>query len=791
MKKLLAVFLMVGCILAHSQDSQDYKDHWSFKPIEKPDVPELNIQGTKNPIDMFVGKRMLDAGIMFQKEASKRNLIRRLYYDLTGLPPTYEQVREFEDGNISYEYLVDRLLVSPRYGERYARHWLDVVRYSDTRGVNNRRNENELTYAWTYRQWVIESLNEDMPFDKFMRLQLAADVMYDKGEAELKDLAALGFLAIGKYDRDSHQRIDEKIDTTSKAMLGLTVACARCHDHKFDPVSTEDYYGWHGIFSNLTEIKDENLPVIQDVKELPEYPDYLKRYVYATNKLNSFKFASFAKWTNHSRSNASPYITVSFIGKHLLDAANFRTYTQTNKIDKVNIMNGTVRKWQREMAGKKSLWEAYKKYGGSTVISSNDLSKISNPIYRDFFLKERVTGNRKLVQAYCKMFNASYSFSVRWIRLKKRVPTGSDVAKELWREPIGVLYSSTVSIGSVESFQNSLPNSDRNKYNREVSKLSSVVRALEQAHPGAPRRPQMLLGGRSVASKVLFKGNPSLKGDIAPKGYIDWFDKKNYSEGSGRYELAASISSSNNVLSPRAIVNRVWQWHFGNGFVDDPDNLGMLSNTPKMTNLIDYLSSYLIENNWSIKKLHKLILMSQTYTQSSMETPKHLIADSDNALMHKQNIRRLSFEELRDSLLYAAKQLNEDHDGRPVNLMTSFKRSVYGRIDRSNIPELLAVFDFSNPNMPSGKRPSTTVPQQALFLLNGQFVDQRVKGIAALPEIKRAIDEKTKITALYRKLFQRDPLPLEIKLGIRFMKEEGPERYVQTLLMSNEFNYVL
>jgi hypothetical protein len=787
MKKLLIILLM-ACSL--SSFSQEYKSHWSFRPIVEPDVPALSIKGTENPIDKFVGKNLLDVGIVFQKEASKRNLIRRLTYDLTGLPPTYQQVKDFERGAISYEYLVDHLLGSDRYGERYARHWMDVVRYSDTRGVANRRNENEYTYAWTYRQWIIESLNENMPFDKFMRLQISADLMYDKSEARLKDLAALGFLAIGKYDRDANQRIDEKIDTTSKAMLGLTVACARCHDHKFDPISIEDYYGWHGIFSNLKEINDKDLPVIQDVKTIPQYKDYFKRYVAATNKLYSFKYSSLAKWNDHSRSNASAYVSVAFVGKHLLDAVGFRAYIQTNKIDKIGLMNGTVRKWQREMGTKKALWEAYRLYGGKAKITSDDLAKIKSPIYRSFFQKERVDSNRKLIQSYRKLFDASYSFSSRWIRSKKRVPTGDEISKDVWREAVPILYSSTVGLGTIDNFQNSLPTTDRNRYNREVAKLKAVGRALEQAHPGAPRRPQMLLGGRSAVSKVLFKGNPALKGDLAPKGYIDWFDDKNYSSGSGRYALAKSIASPDNVLSPRSIVNRVWQWHFGSGFVDDPDNLGMLSNTPKLTNLVDYLSVYLVKNKWNIKRLHRLILTSQTYRQSSVEAPRHMIKDSDNSLMHKQNIRKLSFEELRDSLLYVAKQLDEKHDGRPVNLMTSFKRSVYGRIDRSNIPELLAVFDFSNPNMPSGKRPNTTVPQQALFLMNGQFVDQRVKGLAALPEIKRAIDEESKVTALYRSLFQRDPSPLEIKLGIRFMQKEGPERYVQTLLMSNEFNYV-
>jgi hypothetical protein len=375
--------------------------------------------------------------------------------------------------------------------------------------------------------------------------------------------------------------------------------------------------------------------------------------------------------------------------------------------------------------------------------------------------------------------------------MRKKVPTGDEIRKEVWKGPISVLYSDTVSLGTVDNFHNSLPNTQRNRYERELRKGVAEVRALEQVHPGAPRRAQMLLEGRPVTSRVFLKGNPSSKGEMAEKGYLDWFSDEKYREGSGRYQLANSIASQDNVLTPRAIVNRVWQWHFGTGFVDDPDNLGMLSNTPKLTNLVDYLSVHLVQNNWSLESLHRLIVTSQAYKQSAMETPKHLLKDSDNALMHRQNIRRLSFEELRDSLLHAAGQLDEEHDGRPVNLMTSFKRSVYGKIDRANVPELLTVFDFSNPNMTSGKRPKTTVPQQSLFLMNGQFVEQRVKGIVNLPEIKSAIDEKTKITALYRRLFQRDPIAIEVKLGIRFLEQEGPERYVQTLLMSNEFNYIL
>jgi hypothetical protein len=614
------------------------KNHWSFKPVQKPAVPSVkNAAWVQNPVDNFVLAKLESNGMTPNTPAEKTNLIRRIYFDLIGLPPHPADVQAFVNDTSpdAYAKIVDRLLASPQYGEHWARYWLDVARYSDTKGDAPRQEDNRFPHAWTYRDWVIDALNADLPYDKFIVAQLAGERLKTTGETRW-GLAALGFLSLGnQFNGRKEDIIGDQIDVTTKAFLGLTVTCARCHDHKFDPITMKDYYALYGVFAN-TVVPTELPPMLAKVPQTSDYLDYLAK---------------------------------------------------SQALDK------------READLKAEQAELRRATGGKGKAKGTAVAKI-DPMKR-----------QQLQRA----------------------------ERELYRDKTD----------------------------------------LELKHPGAPIRANAVTDvPRSRDYPILLRGENTNKGPIVPRRFLEILspDPKKmpeWREGSGRLQLAQAIADPKNPLTARVMVNRLWQQHWGVGFVDTPDDLGNMSSPPTHPELLDYLAATFVENKWSIKAMHRLIVTSAAYQQSTKANPAYAETDPHNKFLWRYNLRRMDFEELHDSLLAITGELDRTRGGQPVSISSegfAKRRSIYTLIDRTNPPELLTQFDFPSPDVASGRRYETLVPQQALFLMNSPMVIETARKLVDRPAFADLKSDDLRVTSLYLAIFQRWPTKKEVDLGLRYVK---------------------
>ena len=608
------------------------KEHWAFQPVKKTAVPEVkDPKWCATPIDNFIVAKLAEKGMQPNPPADKRTLLRRATFDLTGLPPTQKEVDDFmfDDSPNAFEKVVDRLLASPAYGERWARYWLDIARYSDTKGDVKKQRESFLNpYAYTYRDYVIRAFNDDMPFTQFIMEQIAADKLNLNNRS---NLAALGFLTVGDhFNGMNNDIINDRIDVVTKGFLGLTVTCARCHDHKFDPIPTADYYSLRGIFNSSIEPKE--LPVLAPIKMSDDY-------------------------------------------------VKFDT--------------------------------DYKKMGA-------ELAE----------LRAQRPGN--------------------------------------------------------------LPAEQKKQIQKRTVELVQKMGQLEATAPGVPARAMVLVDTMKGNDSAIFnRGEAENKGPVVPRRFLEVLSgpvRPAFTNGSGRYELALCIASANNPLTARVIVNRVWQHHFGEGFVTTPDDLGTQSEPPSHPELLDYLASRFMAEGWSLKKLHKLILLSSVYQQSSATNPEFAELDPNNRLLWRANIERLDLECVRDSILAIGGSLDRKMGGRPVRLGTlpySTRRTVYGYVDRQNLPEIYTQFDFANPLAEAGERYETIVPQQALFLMNSPIVIEQARKLVERGDFDKLDTDEARIRYLYNHIYQREPTVTELKIGEAFIQASPPPEPLQAIAYTN------
>lgn len=636
--------------------------HWSFIPVRKPAVPKVkNIAWVANPIDAFVLAKLEAKGFTPNPAADRRTLIRRVTYDLIGLPPTYQETEAFlaDKSPNAYEKVVDRLLASPRYGERWGRHWLDVARYADTKGYVFTEDRNYYN-AYTYREWVIRSLNEDLPYNKFIVEQLAADRLPEVQNGDDKrSLAALGFLTVGRRFLNNRADImDDRIDVTMRGFQGLTVACARCHDHKFDPVPTIDYYSLYGIFDNT----DEATPAIS------------------------------------ARAISEPY------EKH----------------------EAEVRAADEKATG---------------------------------ILRAQIGRLRKMVGDPAQTAT---------------VPAPAKDALQGFRE-------------------NELPNDKQFAVLEPLfepaqrDELKQTKERLGQLRGSYPQKPEFAMAvvdrANCTNGHVFKRGNPGNPGDEAPRRFLSALtpegkERTLWTKGSGRLELAEAIASPENPLTARVMVNRVWLQHFGGGIVRTPSDFGRQGEKPTHPELLDWMSANFVEQGWSLKKLHKTMVMSSTYRQTSVITPKMETADPENRLWGRANLRRLDLEQTRDSLLVVTGQLDVAQvGGKSVDIWAqpfAHRRAVYGFVERQNLPQVFKTFDFASPDSTNGQRFRTTVPQQALFLMNGPFAIEQARQLSNMAEQEKATDNSQRVRRMYLRVFGRLPDADELKIGVAFLNLPDP-----------------
>lgn len=609
----LTQWIAMGLPWTESPDEvpDDPSRHWSFQPVAPPALPA----DAGNPIDHLLAAARATAGVAPAPRADRATLFRRAHFTLTGLPPDYEEQRKFvadpRPDPVVWSELIDRLLASPAYGERWARHWMDVARYSDTKGYEANARERRFIYSYTYRDWLIRAFNEDLPYDQFLLYQLAGEQLVDWEGPERHHLAALGFLSLSKNDQ-SQIIIDDRIDTTFRGTMALTVACARCHDHKFDPIPTKEYYSLYSIFSNSFDMQT---PVIGEPPSGPAYDKYLAELAEHEKKIEDFLAPKLER-----------------LKEEFPELANRRD----------------------QLLGKLNRDER------------RDLQNIEK--VRDKFIADSKMEPDKAI-----------------VLVDKEKPAGHAV----------------------------------------------FIRG-DPARRGDP----------------VERHFPTLGQDVEPVVY---------QEGSGRLGMARDIASAKNPLTARNIVNRVWMWHFGEGIVRTVDDFGILGDRPVHPELLDFLSQWFVENGWSIKKLQRLLMESETWQQSAQNpaSEQNLLADPENRLLWRHDLRRLELEQMRDAMLAVSGELDRTVYGRSVKILEppySKRRSVYAFIDRQNLNPVFRNFDFSNPQETTAKRPSTTIPMQALFTLNSDFVQDRAAVLG-----KQAATHEDGIGHLHRTVLGSEP----------------------------------
>ncbi|MFM9118073.1 MAG: DUF1549 and DUF1553 domain-containing protein, partial [Planctomycetota bacterium] len=754
----------------------------------------------------------------------RRTQIRRATFDLNGLPPEPEAVAEFaaDDSPDAYVRLTDRLLASPHYGERWGRHWLDIARYGDTKGYAFAA-ERRYPFAYTYRDYVIAALNADLPYEQFIVEQLAADRLTttsDPAGAQQKRLAALGFLTTGRKFNNHHDDIDDKIDVVSRGLMGLTASCARCHDHKFDAIPTDDYYSLYGVFASCHEPAE--LPLIGT----PEQNDAYRQFEAELNKLRAahdqYKNDRHAALIDVARTKTADYLARVVAGKQegLLGKLAFLTLKSDDLRPKM------VERWREYLKVHSKPdhpvfgpWSELLAIEGESLEVPDYAAKAApilerwravtagtgtgqlNPLIKQALEKETPPSKLDLARVYGTVFATVYS---RWKELGGNTEADGKLA-EPERQLVVILVAkespTSVPLDDVKNYFN---RAERN----QLAELNKKVEAFQATSPHAPARAMVVAeNGNPHNPRVFIRGNPGRPGKEVPRQFLLVLAGENrqpFREGSGRMELAQLIVAPENPLTRRVLANRIWMWHFGEPLVSSPSDFGIRTAAPVQVETLEHLAMTLLEQQWSLKAVHREIMLSATYRQSSDDRAESRAADPENALYWRMNRRRLEFEVLRDAMLAAAGTLDHALFGRPVELTQSpatRRRAIYGYVDRQDLPNLFRVFDFASPDQTNERRPRTTVPQQSLFLMNSPFLLEQARALAGRPEVQGQSRPEQRIQALYRVVFAREPAADELELGKQFITaaEQGmnPEvkldpwqQYAQLLLLTNEVCFV-
>jgi hypothetical protein len=775
-----------------THEKPKWQEHWAFQKVVKPQMPVTSAKGlvagseTKqqtlitNPLDAFVLKTMQSSGLQPAPPADAATLARRLYLTVTGLQPTYDEVQQFKtaharDPRSAVRNLVEGLLASPHYGERWARYWLDVARYSDTEGYQVAGKDIRYPYAYTYRAWVVSSLNADMPYDRFVMQQLAADRMVGSTESNAdkpaaSDLAALGFLTVNDtFIGSKDLQTDDRIDATTRGLLGLTVACARCHDHKYDPIPAKDYYALYSMFSS-SEIP-EMLPVIGKPASEIAYASYKAEIAKVEEKKNVYRKEVYDDIRKLDR--MSHYLGfVQEVRTKKLEGDTLR-----GRAGQLQLRDKVSKKWQNLITD--MAWEgpphgvliAWKEF--SALPESEFAAKAPEVLQR--LAKPEAKCYPEVLQAFTskpapKNFaDVASTYAAMFVKHLTAPPAGQkDSIYDLLMRP-----TSPLSV-TVEKMDELFTRKDL----ETVVRFNNELKRIDLANDGAPPRAMVMLDKPKPNDvRVFIRGNPGRPGEVAPRGNLTVLGGQKFTDGSGRLEFAKAVANRDNPLTARVIVNRVWMQHFGKPLVAQPSDFGVQTDKPVQAELLDYLAATFMDEGWSLKTLHRMILTSATYQQSSQSTPDKETKDAENNLLTRFNRQRLDYEAMRDAVVNAAGVLNTGAmGGRPVELnapTVDGRRTLYHIVDRYDQATVPAMFDFANPDSHSPQRFVTTVPQQALFLMNSPFMQRQASSLSSKLPIEGSTADSQTIKALYHRVLLRDPQPDEVDLAQRFLSEAG------------------
>ncbi len=783
------------------------EEHWALQPIRAVDPPQVQAKAwSRTRIDRFILAKLEAANLRPTPEADQRTLLRRAYVDLIGLPPTAAEVRQFENNPspTAYEAMLERLLARPEYGERWARHWLDVARYADTPGYEE-GSVGTYPFAFTYRDYVIRSLNEDPSFKQLIREQLAADQLALDEKAAWK-LAAMGFLTLGpRFNHSRHEIIDDRIDVLSRGFMGLTIACARCHDHKFDPIPTDDYYGLYGIFASSSEPNYAALP------KVGSWQGSFKRYRAFRNqlrerqvKLEVFQKRMHRRIRQQMLEQLGDYLHYLVIAdpRHAADSLEAVQDLRRALRGPTPYGPGVIVNWEHRIAANGTsdpifgAWNALvqlpqTEFARKAAITLDKLTT-GNRLVLEKLRGRPLTSMVEVAEVYADLLNRAEG---RWQQWRKANPEATQLPNPAWESLRQVLYASdSPLVFDIDTARDYYTDEEFNQYMARKRQLNELF--LNYADVAAPRA--MVLQDRSnpANAQVFARGNPERPVREAPRHFpeaLAHVSRKAFTHGSGRLELAEAIASDHNPLTPRVIVNRVWRWHFGRGLVETTSDFGMRGETPSHPKLLDDLAARFVANGWSLKWLHREIMTSATYRQASRRTSAATDPDPDNRLLSRMRPRRLGFEALRDAILLVSGQLDRTIGGQGIEAFDQPRRSLYLHIDRQDLPAVRRAFDFPSADLSAARRSETTTPQQALFFLNSPFVQRAVENILEQLDANQLENRSDVIVALYEQILSRPPKQEERIAAQNYLEnvpKNGLTDLAHALLASNEFMFV-
>ena len=833
------------------KEGAKYSNHWAFQPIADSQtllkaLPESEVGAS--PIDLFLLEKLKKSGLNYSRPVSRAQFIRRATFDLTGLPPTWAEVETFENDTAegSEQRLIDRLLESPRYGERWGRHWLDIARYADTHG-GAAIGFTTFPFSYTYRDYVINAFNKDLPVDRFLLEQIAADQLGISDEDP--SLAALGFLTVGMQFRNFHDTIDDQIDVITRGLMGLTVTCARCHDHKFDPIPTSDYYS---LYATIASSKSPSqLPAIGTIADQNAHQQYERQL----SELK-FKYQQIAREQNEIMRNRLRMQVGLYLAEIAKGVGEQDLSTQFLSYRTDDIRPYVLNRWLAylkglgkddpvfgpwlEMQSWGSIPEAEFQKRRDEYLSrlSAELDAIGrtpeklyalraeppkwNPFIVDALVAQKPNSLSDAAAVYGKVFAEQQRL---W--LQSLLETANEAAPGGTVLPDDHPGHQVINSSSHRQIRHYLyaPNTPFDVPDEEAVRLTNrtindlisgkkgAIHQLNLASPGSP--PRAMIVKEDPAPKetqVFLRGNPLARGETVQPRFLSVLSGDQtpvYENGKRRLSLARSVISESNPLTARVLVNWAWQNHFGSGLDRTPDDFGTRGQAPTHPELLDYLADQFRKNGWSIKWLHRQIMLSQAYHQAAIENDQSRQVDPENQLLWRMPRRRLDFESMRDSMLAVCDELDTTMGGRPIDLNASPaipRRSVYGFINRDIIANLMSTFDTANPNACTAKRPETTVPQQTLFALNSDFIQDRALRLASLTKQVNPGSDEDRITAMVRRALCRNPTASEIGQARKFLNEAvsntttadgsavDPERswrlLAHALMASNEFTFL-
>ena len=778
----------------------EQKAFWAFQPMRK--------VSSHSDIDGFIREKLAAQGLKPAPRADKLTLLRRATYDLIGLPPTVQEIQDFLSDNSpkAFEKVVDRLLASPRYGERWGRHWLDVARYADSTGNDE---DHRYPYAWRYRDYVIDVFNNDYPYDKFVREQVAGDLLPATSSDPInrRGIVATGFLALGAKaianpdkQKMMYDIYDEQVDVTSKAFLGVTMACARCHNHKFDPIYTKDYYSFVSIFASTKQFSDTSGGVAK-LLYVPLVPDeQYAAYKAQQDKLTRMRVSideiageDAEKYTRTQSARLADYMLAArsiYEGGKTADEA-------AGDLDKPTLTR----------------WVTYLKEG-----------RKAHPQLADW---DAATPEKQaeVAAAYQTRFQTQFD---NWTKImdKWRLQVRKRSEAMDMPPPPKPKFEAATDLFFYETYIQHGPfgMTDRERetiLSPEVKdKIAALRKESDDLRAHAMPEPDMACAvaeGKPVEQKVLVRGDYNSPGEEAPRAFpkiISSPSDPQFKDGSGRLELANWLIRPENPLTARVMVNRIWQWHFGEGIVRTPDNFGKMGDRPSHPELLDFLARKFIESGWSIKSMHRLMMLSNAYQTASDTDTKTMEADPENRLLAHFNRQRLDVEEIRDGVLALDGSLDltmggtlqkgfgtdseNSADRLSVDPTKLTRRTVYLPLRRANLPTLLNLLDFGDATTVNGKRTLTNVAPQTLFMMNSEFGFEHARKIAGKLEALPEASDSKRIEAAYLQILNRKPDPGEVDTALTYInhyaKKYGPEgawpSFCHVLMGSNEFVYV-